>query len=98
MAPEEYAKSFYVSLSGTLKDMEKSLKDGETIMFSGVGPNAREAYINQVIRRGPFIQVVGTTENDELVILTFAPDQVALQWHSVRAPQKRKPIGFEQFD
>ena len=95
---EEAALSLYRSLCQSLRDMEKSLAEDETIMFSGNGPNSREAYLNQIIRRGDLLQVVGTSDNNELVILTFAPEQFSIQMSSVTKPGKKTAIGFEQFD
>ena len=84
----------YNALSFLLRDFEKNLEEGEDILISGNGPNARQFFVHTIQRVRNLIMLVGDDDDGQLHELIFAANQISIQISSHRRDGPRKPIGF----
>lgn len=84
----------YNALSFLLRDFERNLAEGESIIVTGSGPNSREFFVHTIQRARNLVMIVGDDDEGQLRQLIFAPGQISIQVGSHRREGSRKPIGF----
>lgn len=93
---EDETKETYSSLRRLFRDLERNLKDGESIgVQSQLGP---EFFVQKIQRNGTLVMIVGDTADGDLEKLIFSPSNVSVRLLTSKRQGKTMPIGFHQSD
>ena len=89
------AEDAYEALKWVIRELERNLKDGESICVSGMGPNCSEFFLQKTFRRGPLIGLIGDADDERFEELVFAANQISIRLFTAKRSGHRKPIGFD---